>query len=208
MTGAMEGALCPRCAEPLDVFSRPTRDEARAVEIAMCLRCGGLWMEQGALTQAFPEVIPFLAARQTPDREHPCPTCAKPLAPVFVDRLELDTCGECGGLWVDADEIQPLEDARPTLAATEVMVSATGYRTTAQTASASVPCEGCGRPMPIGGEANQVYCSVCADAIANPIEPPVGLGGRLRRFLRGLFVKPCPLCGSYVCKHEERRHLT
>jgi len=34
-----------------------------------------------------------------------CPKCAKPMAPWAPDKVELDHCPECRGLWFDADEL-------------------------------------------------------------------------------------------------------
>lgn len=59
--------------------------------------------------------------------------------------------------------------------------------------------DGTGIPSDVG-----LLCNVCADAIANPIEPPVGLAGRVSRALRRLFVKPCDERGEYVCAHRSR----
>jgi hypothetical protein len=38
-----------------------------------------------------------------------CPKCGMDLATVMLHRVEVDTCGACGGVWLDAGELEKLQ---------------------------------------------------------------------------------------------------
>jgi Zn-finger nucleic acid-binding protein len=205
---------CPRCkqsggCERLERFSRPVREGSAFVEAAMCLRCGGLWLFEAGIPIAFPELLPSLetASREGSEQDIACVECQSPLRGFVVEGLALDTCSFCGGVWIDGGEITPLEEARTAIAKLGERVYEGGYRTQAKRGveTDAVECSGCGRVVrnrDVTPGADGPLCKVCSDAIANPIEPPVGLAGRIRRGLRDILFKPCDECGEHVCAHR------
>jgi hypothetical protein len=40
-----------------------------------------------------------------------CPKCGMDLATVMLHEVEVDTCGGCGGLWLDAGELEKMQKA-------------------------------------------------------------------------------------------------
>lgn len=175
----------------------------------MCVSCGGMWIFDAGIPIAFPELGPALetASREGPEQDLGCPECESPLRGFVIEALALDTCSLCGGVWIDGGEITQLEDARAAIGSLGERVYEGGYRTQARRGveSDSVTCSGCGRVVrerDATPGADGPLCKVCIDAIANPMEPPVGLAGRIRRALRDVFFKPCEECGEHVCAHR------
>jgi Zn-finger nucleic acid-binding protein len=174
----------------------------------MCVDCGGLWIPGPSVLIAFPELVPAIDASPSAGvvADALCPECETGLCTFVIEDLALDACRACRGLWLDVHEILDLENARPAIARLGERVHGGGYRSQARAAAdvTTRRCAGCDRPIAEGeGKPLEggVYCKVCSDAIANPIEPPLGLAGRVRRTIRNLFRKPCPECGEYVCVH-------
>ncbi len=201
--------FCARCETELERFSRPVDGGLRFVEAGMCFDCGGLWIPASGIPIAFPELLPAVEAapREGTRVDAACPDCRTGLYLFVIEDLSLDACGTCAGLWVDGDEILAVEGAREAIARHGDRTFGGSYRSQARRLAevATTLCAGCSRPLREGAgkpSPDGPLCPVCADAIANPIEPPVGLAGRVRRALRRLFQTPCEECGEYVCAHR------
>jgi Zn-finger nucleic acid-binding protein len=94
----------------------------RDVEVDVCHRCRGLWLDAGELqslmraTGATPDdpLLGFLerAGRAPAGRKHLCPRCDRPLHEISVEQdgkaLTLDRCPHGHGLWFDAGELEQL----------------------------------------------------------------------------------------------------
>lgn len=187
---------CPRCSTALEEFSRPAAEGGFA-QVAMCVDCGGLWIPSGSLPVAFPELVAVVDTGVLEGElgDGACPACGRSLHHFVIEKLALDACAACRGLWIDGEEILPLEGARAAIRSIGERVHSGGYRTRAQSAVdlEKDRCAGCGRPMARGEGvegAEGRLCRVCADAIADPIDPPVGLALRVRRSIRRLFGWP------------------
>lgn len=122
---------CPACLGVMMDKLKPVKD--RALVLDACRRCGGIWFdagEVGALRQVRPRGLERLVSlRDTAyrmpchschgamDRNAPacpscgwrnvldCPACQKPLHRVERDRLVLDVCRACRGVWFDNHEL-------------------------------------------------------------------------------------------------------
>ena len=113
--------ICPACDGALHARS------AGAVEVDACLTgCGGVWFDAfelkrvAELSEANLEALMALApsaSQPTPRARHdrrPCPRCMG----VFLQRhffsrgqkVQVDTCPQCGGIWLDAGELGAVRD--------------------------------------------------------------------------------------------------
>ena len=106
---------CPRCQEALapEVFGTVTID--------VCAACGGHWYDAGELERILemePEDRPKDPPGVSPawvDSKHgvaTCPRCRQALATeryAYSSDLVLDRCGTCNGIWVDAGELDRMD---------------------------------------------------------------------------------------------------
>lgn len=105
---------CVKCTSILD------RATFEGLEVDLCPRCGGLWLDRGEITRAarLPEqelsrLRGLLADAGGPpplpsDSVIPCPACAGQLSEVVLGNVHVDHCGSCQGIFLDRGE---LEDA-------------------------------------------------------------------------------------------------
>src|SRR5690349_19825185 len=103
--------VCPRCSTMLETFSRILPDGGSAIT-EMCVECGGLWLEEPCLVGTFPDLVELVhaTAKDAAFSQADCPTCRGPLRAFVLDRIPLDACPSCAGLWVDSDEIGDIEE--------------------------------------------------------------------------------------------------
>jgi Zn-finger nucleic acid-binding protein len=119
----MRERLCPVCQIEL----KP--QVHLGVTIDVCPACAGIWFDEGELArlnQLDDEILPRIDALYQPQVtsydppwERLCPDCQKPLRPynyLYTSNIRLDTCEQCGGVWVDNGELEVmhrvLQDAR------------------------------------------------------------------------------------------------
>lgn len=105
---------CPRCAFPMRAV---TRD---GIELDHCLRCGGTFLDPGEEAEtlgmpASPEVWRTSSVTEELGLSRlRCPvdrTRMAAYAVAFGDRrVEVDLCGRCSGMWLDAEEGVKLRD--------------------------------------------------------------------------------------------------
>jgi hypothetical protein len=116
---------CPKCltadlesvAVPFKDRSVPGPDDTIGkIELDVCAACGGVWFDKDELdryldTAALP--VPPMAKAVDPAQDRKaglCPRCcSRPLhkAPLPSNpRLTADSCPQCGGLWLDAGELE------------------------------------------------------------------------------------------------------
>ena len=100
---------CPRCYELLGAV----RTE-EGVSVDFCRDCGGIWLDKGELDQLLSMVgaDPQPSSESTPIYGLRCPSCRSDLAEVEHppgSGILLDTCGSCGGVWLDRGEIAKLQ---------------------------------------------------------------------------------------------------
>lgn len=106
---------CPRCAVTLHLAPLGARDAHEPFVVGRCGPCGGLWVDRDDLRRAEPmlDQIP-LHSEQAMRAETRfggiprCPRCASvPVSFPFFEVL-IDWCGACGGVWLDAGELDDL----------------------------------------------------------------------------------------------------
>lgn len=123
--------LCPICPQqPLRVTTQ------RNVEVELCDRCRGQWLEHGEVERLVPgwDTAPLrVALQESPGRcrrkphavprgqeqceqcQAPvasCPACGLRLSLVKTSACEVDVCSRCHGLWLDAGELVALRRER------------------------------------------------------------------------------------------------
>jgi hypothetical protein len=115
---------CPKClGTKLDSVSVPFRDRSipgpddttGKIELDMCASCGGVWFDKDELDRYLDSAakpLPPMAKKVDPAQDSKaglCPRCAAALlkkpAP-SNPRLTVDSCAKCGGLWLDAGELE------------------------------------------------------------------------------------------------------
>ena len=105
---------CVKCNSILD------RATFEGLEVDLCPRCGGLWLDRGEITRAarLPEqeltrLRGLLTDAGGPpplptDSVVPCPACEGQLSEVTLGSVHVDYCDSCQGIFLDRGE---LEDA-------------------------------------------------------------------------------------------------
>jgi Zn-finger nucleic acid-binding protein len=112
---------CPRDGAPLT--TEPYGDNTT---VDRCATCAGVWLDLGELDtiQQDSDIPPaalddvdviadaYEMARQKALPEIECPRCEQPLEAAeyaYCSRILFDRCGKCGGIWLDAAELEALE---------------------------------------------------------------------------------------------------
>ena len=110
---------------PLDAVALVPRHLESDVDVETCPVCSGVWLEQGeleALQQAHahdhladePESVraAFEMARRELEPPGPCPVCGTPMVRQeygYASQILVDSCPRGHGLWLDAGELEALE---------------------------------------------------------------------------------------------------
>ncbi|HEV8323137.1 MAG TPA: zf-TFIIB domain-containing protein [Myxococcota bacterium] len=107
----MENRVCVKCDSVLD------SGKFAGVEVDLCPRCGGLWLDKGEIEKlqgAVPAQLVTLKKALTGDPKAAatpselttaCPACPGQLKEVVLGPIKVDFCGQCGGLWLDRGEL-------------------------------------------------------------------------------------------------------
>ncbi len=132
---------CPVCAQSL----QPVKFNETTVDVCHP-GCGGIWFDQFEL-QRFgqphvPAPNPLLKVQPHPElvvprvAKRPCPRCDG----IWLKRrlfnpkslVEIDECGGCGGIWLDAGELAKIREElrEPTHTRVEISVSILSYLAT------------------------------------------------------------------------------
>lgn len=97
---------CPRDGNELAPFT------LRKVELDCCTYCEGAWLDPGELGQVLglgPELLPGATAVSASYEPLTCPKCEVAMNRALTsgpDQVEVDVCGDCGGIWLDTDELK------------------------------------------------------------------------------------------------------
>ncbi len=101
---------CPACRIEMVVI------EHQDVEIDVCHRCGGVWLDEGELEillGAGQDASPFHDALDSSSAGEPgtrrCPVCSKKMGRIAIrldTPVEIDKCPRKHGLWFDEGELQ------------------------------------------------------------------------------------------------------
>ena len=108
---------CVKCNSVLD------RGSFQGLEVDLCPKCGGLWLDRGEITRAakLPEeeldrLRGLLTGKAGPppvptENKAPCPACPGSLAEVVLGAVHVDYCNKCHGIFLDRGELQPAVEA-------------------------------------------------------------------------------------------------
>lgn len=104
--GTMRLMKCPRCSVELKV------EHHRGIEVDHCPRCNGRWLDHHELDMLEATVTPEKHTRRATieyakrPSELACPSCGKQMRAFNYRayKLELDTCEDEHGFWLDAGE--------------------------------------------------------------------------------------------------------
>jgi Zn-finger nucleic acid-binding protein len=108
---------CVKCSSILD------KATFQGLEVDLCPKCGGLWLDRGEITRAakLPEgelarLRALLVGKVGPppvptENKAPCPACPGNLSEVLLGAVHVDYCGKCHGLFLDRGELEQAIEA-------------------------------------------------------------------------------------------------
>lgn len=148
----MRERLCPVCQIEL----KP--QVHLGVTIDVCPACAGIWFDADELTRLNridDEILPRIDSMYQPEItqynppwDRMCPVCRVPLLAyhyLYTSDIELDTCNQCGGVWVDNGELEKmyrvLADARAMEVPPEAKAQVTLAEIEAETKQATARAE-------------------------------------------------------------------
>jgi len=127
---------CVKCTSVLD------KATVGDIEVDLCPKCGGLWLDYGEVARlaALPDedLAPLKAllrgeAGPPPvpsETKVPCPACPGKLKEVVLGTIRVDYCPECKGLFLDKGELEAaIEAVRPKIRAAASHVVAVAAKT-------------------------------------------------------------------------------
>ena len=108
---------CVKCNSILD------KALFQGLEVDLCPKCGGLWLDRGEITRAAKLPEAELARLRglltgasgpppvpTPNKA-PCPACTGSLSEVVLGTVHVDYCGTCHGIFLDKGELEAAIEA-------------------------------------------------------------------------------------------------
>ena len=102
---------CVKCNSVLD------RATFQGLEVDLCPKCGGLWLDRGEITRAakLPEAeldrlrVLLRGAKGPPpvptENVAHCPACPGNLAEMLLGNVHVDYCSKCHGIFLDRGEL-------------------------------------------------------------------------------------------------------
>lgn len=99
-------AACPRDRGEL----RPHPLQRHAAQ--RCTKCAGLWIPAPVVAQALGRVPKPRSLAVSDHSILRCPQDQSLLSAVHYQGVELDVCGNCGGVWLDAGELEQILQRR------------------------------------------------------------------------------------------------
>ncbi len=103
---------CVKCNSILD------KATFQGLEVDLCPKCGGLWLDRGEISRAakLPEaelvrLRNLLTGTPGPppiptESVAPCPVCPGSLSEVMLGNVRVDYCGRCQGIFLDKGELE------------------------------------------------------------------------------------------------------
>lgn len=106
---------CPRCHVPLVQERRPALGPDVTVDV--CTKCHGLYLDKGELLRLTGNrsLHSFLTKQVGIDSDSTllCPGCGGIMDLEDAAGIKVDVCITCFGLWLDAGEMEQLQDVDP-----------------------------------------------------------------------------------------------
>jgi hypothetical protein len=104
--------VCVKCTQVL------SKSNVGGVEVDLCPRCGGLWLDRGEITRLsnIPDAeleslrLALLGGGKGPPpvpcaTKHHCPACTGTLKEVVLGPVHVDYCPQCHGIFLDRGEL-------------------------------------------------------------------------------------------------------
>ena len=103
---------CVKCNSILD------KATFQGLEVDLCPKCGGLWLDRGEITRAaklpaaeLARLRSLLSGQPGPppvptESIAPCPACPGGLAEVMLGAVHVDYCNKCQGIFLDRGELE------------------------------------------------------------------------------------------------------
>jgi uncharacterized protein len=103
---------CVKCNSILD------KATFQGLEVDLCPKCGGLWLDRGEITRAaklpdaeLARLRGLLTGKGGPppvpsENKAPCPACPGSLSEVLLGTVHVDYCNKCHGLFLDKGELE------------------------------------------------------------------------------------------------------
>ncbi|MCP4469062.1 MAG: hypothetical protein GY813_20245 [Halieaceae bacterium] len=131
---AKYGRICIRCGAHLDAQRILRNTSVRGVEVDYCQQCGGLWLDEGELQELAKHPAKVLSAVESLVLTHPrptdgmkahqpCPACQGPLMTVTFGPTIIESCSNCGGVFLDHGELEKAIEAFGSKVSTIVALS-------------------------------------------------------------------------------------
>jgi Zn-finger nucleic acid-binding protein len=110
--GDATSLCCVKCNSILDKAS------FQGLEVDLCPKCGGLWLDRGEITRTakLPEaeltrLRALLSGSSGPppvptENKAPCPACPGSLTEMLLGEVHVDYCNKCHGLFLDKGELE------------------------------------------------------------------------------------------------------
>jgi Zn-finger nucleic acid-binding protein len=108
---------CVKCNSILD------KATFQGLEVDLCPKCGGLWLDRGEISRAakLPEaelarLRTLMSGKSGPppvptENKAPCPACPGKLSEVLLGNVHVDYCASCHGIFLDRGELQEAVEA-------------------------------------------------------------------------------------------------
>jgi len=133
-----ENIVCVKCTSVLD------KSTIADVEVDLCPKCGGLWLDRGEITKLAQMTDPTLDDLRTAllghkgpppvpsETAHNCPACPGHLKEVVLGPVKVDYCGKCHGIFLDRGELDQAVVAVRTKGGSAKQVLAVAARASAE----------------------------------------------------------------------------
>lgn len=146
---------CPRCSIPLTPVRAAPHTGGAPVELDLCDRCQGLWIDGPELAAVCPTVAHLpdhrgevaLRGKQGAGIQQ-CPRCGKTPYEFDIAEVLIDFCAGCAGVWFDGDEYGEIPFDRPASSADAPQGGPYRKAAVEVARSGEVTCSGCGAKTP------------------------------------------------------------
>jgi Zn-finger nucleic acid-binding protein len=115
--GDATSLCCVKCNSILD------KATFQGLEVDLCPKCGGLWLDRGEITRTaklpaaeLTRLRNLLSGKAGPppiptENKAPCPACPGSLAEVMLGKVHVDYCNKCHGIFLDKGELEDAVEA-------------------------------------------------------------------------------------------------
>jgi Zn-finger nucleic acid-binding protein len=105
---------CPKCSVALTERFVPASKDGEAMNIDVCERCHGIWLDAHEIARLCPEAKDLTARGDVAALGErgkgiaKCPRCKAAPVETSIGGHHVDVCDGCGGMWLDKTEAEGL----------------------------------------------------------------------------------------------------